>query len=386
MKLSQYMFVSQKSVKPGAMEDLYKACAINQHSAGLFEYGPLATAVLQNIENVIRRELNGIGALEVRLPLLQSEELWTKSDRINKYGKEMFKLLDRHDNTLILSPTAEESAINLMSKYVNSYKQLPMHIYQILEKYRDEIRPRFGTIRARQFTMKDAYSFCATSEDAEKLYVDYYNAYLRIFQMLEIDVVPVEADNGEIGGKFSHEFVAECEFGEEDVFFDGDINNFKEIKNIEDLKNIKSSRTKGENTFKSLELGHIFYLDQHYSKLMEAGVNNKDGVHVPYIMGCYGIGISRILTLLSLKKYWPGSVSPFRVHVVGINMEKAREFYALVRNKSQVIFDDRDVSPGTKFFDADALKIPYRLVIGNNVELYHHGELIDLELISIILD
>lgn len=375
MRLSKYLFTSQKSLSAGSMEALYKACAINQQGSGIFEFGPLGTALMKNIEGVIRNELDLIGGLEVRLPLLQVAELWNRSERIDKYGKEMFKLKDRHEKTMVLAPTAEEAALNIVSKYVLSYKQLPFHIYQIAEKYRDEMRPRFGLIRARQFTMKDAYSFCETREQAEKLYLNYYNTYLRIFKKLGINVIPVEAETGEIGGDFSHEFVAPCEFGEEEVFYEQE--EFKEIEKIEDLKNLNSSRKQGKNKTSSLELGQIFYLGTEYSDKMEVYFNNSKGEQKSYIMGCYGIGVSRVLAYLSLKDYWPDSVAPFRLYVMGIDQGKSEDFYKKYNKfADKILFDDRDVSVGTKFNDADVLKMPYRLVIGKNFELSYCGKLI----------
>lgn len=378
MKLSQYLFLSQKSTKNGAMESILKSCLVNQQCAGIFEFSPMGTKIIQNIENIIRSELNKIGALEVRLPLLQSGNLWEKSNRIDKYGKEMFKLSDRNNNTMVLAPTAEESALNLISKYVNSYKQLPVNIYQILEKYRDEMRPRFGLIRARQFTMKDGYSFCSNEKDAEQIYVDYYNAYLNIFKNLELDVIPVAAETGEIGGKFSHEFIVNCEFGEEYVYFE-DL-NFNKINCIEDLNKLNTSRINGKNSVNGLELGHIFYLGTVYSEQMECYFMNQEGQQQPYIMGCYGIGVSRILSVLSLKQFLPCSVSPFKLHLVGIDYNKSKEIYEKYNKNDNILWDERDVSPGTKFNDADAIKIPYRLVIGNNMELYFKNELLNIDL------
>lgn len=382
MRLSKYLFKSQKFLKEGAMEEILRCCAVNQQGSGIFEFGPLGTRLMKNLENIVRKELDSIGGLECRLPLLQVDQLWIRSGRIDKYGSDMFKLKDRHGKTMVLAPTAEEAAVNLVHSYVNSYKQLPIHIYQILEKYRDEIRPRFGLVRARQFTMKDAYSFCATDEQAEEIYMKYYNAYLRIFKALDINIVTVPGDNGEIGGKFSHEFVVECDIGE-DVLKSGYIEP-KELDIISDLEN--SQLVQAKQQMKVLELGHIFYLDKEYSEKMKTFFMDEDGKHKPYIMGCYGLGISRILAFLSKRAFWPECISPFKLHIVGIDMPKAEEIYKKYEKyHDYILFDDRNAPRGgSKFHDADALKIPYRLVIGKNIELYYKGVESDSNLESIL--
>jgi prolyl-tRNA synthetase len=377
MRISKYLFLSQKSTKEKPIKKLDQICFINKECSGIFEYTPFATRVLQKIENIIRRELNKIGALECRLPILQPGELWERSDRTNSYGKETFKLFDRNGKLMLLAPTAEEAALNLIEKYAISYKQLPVSIYQILEKYRDEIRPRFELVRARQFTMKDAYSFCETELQGYEMYVQYFNAYTRIFRELEIDTIPVKAETGAIGGNFSHEFVVISDVGEENIYFE-------EIKDIylnshEDVQNIKTSRENiYSNCAKSLELGHVYHLGDVYSKKMNSCFSNSKGEKIHYVMGCYGIGVSRILAFLSSREYWPLTVSPFNLHIIGIDKEKSLEIYEKYEKYNEILWDDRDCSVGCKFYDADLIGIPYRLIIGKEIELFYKKTKIEI--------
>jgi prolyl-tRNA synthetase len=372
MKLSKYLFKTNKneSSLDNATDRLIRGCFIQKECAGIFRFTNLGLKMVEKIKHVIRSELDNIGCLEVALPILQDINLWKKSGRDHAYGPERFSLKDRKDATMVLAPTAEESCTELISSIVSSYRQLPITVYQMIEKYRDEMRPRFGLVRSRQFIMKDAYSFAKDDEQATQIYVDIYNAYCRIFKNLGLNACAVTADTGEIGGKFSHEFVVlNDQIGETDLYYDHLYNS--EIHSVEEFNKITASfdNKSLSNCKKSLELGHIFYLGDVYSKAMKAMFTDTDGLLKPFIMGCYGIGVTRILACLAeTKAFFPEHLSPFKYHLIGINQEKSEEFYKISHNKLDILYDDRDQSTGTKFNDADIIGIPNRIIIGNNIE------------------
>ena len=323
---------------------MLKAGLISKVASGVYAYLPPGLKVLRKIENIVREEMDKTGACELLLPALQPESLWKESGRIELLGKDMINFIDRHRRKMFLGPTHEEVIIDVVRKRVHSWKELPLILYQIQTKFRDEIRPRFGVVRAREFLMKDAYSFDVHQDGMEKNYEKMENAYKRIFNRCGIRCRTQEADSGVIGGKFSQEFIAE-----------------------------------GED--RELEVGHIFKLGDIYSKKLKLFFLDEKGETRPMIMGCYGIGISRVMAAIIEGNYdddgiiWPFSVSPYAVLLLPMNMEEkdiqetTEELYcSLQKNGIDVIMDDRKVSPGVKFKDGDLLGIPLRIVVGKSLK------------------
>lgn len=376
MRISKYIFKTQKDHKnlDKATDRIIRACYAQKECSGIFRFTNLGFRVLEKIKKVIRNELDKMNCLEVELPILQDIAIWEKSNRKNAYGPERFNLKDRKGSEMVLAPTAEESATEMMIDIVNSYKQLPITIYQMVQKYRDEMRPRFGLIRSRQFIMKDAYSFAKNEEEATKIYIEFYNCYIEIFKKFGIDVFAVPGEVGDIGGKFSHEFVVLNDVvGESDVFYNELNNDY--AKTEKDFKNLECAfEDLGfKNRNKCLELGHIYYLGDFYSKTMKAEFTDSDGKNKNMIMGCYGIGVTRILSyLMESREFLPEIVSPFDIHLVGIDAVKSEELYSyLQKHNISVLYDDRDCSAGVKFNDADLVGIPKRIVIGKEIEFHN---------------
>jgi prolyl-tRNA synthetase len=365
-----------------ATNRLLRGCFIKKENAGIFEFTNLAVRILKKIENIIREEHDNMNCLEVRLPILQEENLWQRSGRNSYCGNETFKLKDRKDTSLIIAPTAEESATNLIENLIYSYKQLPITIYQILEKYRDEMRPRFGLVRSRQFIMKDAYSFASNVHQAEQIYMNFFNLYNKIFQKLELNVMAVQADAGEIGGNLSHEFVVNSQIGEDTLYYDS-LNNIKNLENLKDLERLETSyENKFNNSMKCLELGHIFLIgSEKYSENMKVYFQDENNEKAPFVMGCYGIGVTRILSVLANeKKYWPNCISPFLFYIIGINLEDAENLYTTLQIYTKdILFDDRDTNTKNKFNDAEIIGIPYEIVVKNGFIFNSHNENISME-------
>lgn len=377
MRLSKYLFSSKREVDSGT--DQFTARLIQggfisrglENTAGVYYYSNLAIRVLHKISNIIREELEKIDCYEVLLPILQNQKLWEMSSRHTAYYEERFWI---EKDKLFLAPTAEESSIGIVYNYIKSYKKLPQNVFQITNKFRKEKRPRFGLVRCQEFIMKDAYSFGRDSEEAKQLYLNFCNAYINIFNRLELNYLIVKADSGEIGGDLSHEFVLTSPLGETDVFFEGEYNK----KNIETLDKLISlantfDEKPGFKIAKCLEIGHIFYIGTMYSDNMKLFYLDKDNKQKPYVMGCYGIGVSRLLSAIfaSREEYnntWPRAISPFKIHILDM-MNKAEDLYQSLNNTQDILYDDRDISLGQKLNDADLIGIPVRVIVGNNIEL-----------------
>ncbi|MFA5645358.1 MAG: proline--tRNA ligase [Candidatus Ratteibacteria bacterium] len=322
---------------------MHQAGMIDKVASGIYTFLPSGLAVLQKISAIIRKHLNACGCQEILMPALQPASLWEESGRWGKMGQDMITFKDRHERRLLLGPTHEEVVSDLVRKYVKSGKHLPVILYQIQTKFRDEIRPRFGIIRAREFLMKDAYSFDMTDKDSESSYQTMRDAYIKIFSECGLSVEVQTADSGVIGGKFSEEFVASGECAE-------------------------------------LEVGHIFKLGTEYSKKMKVLFTDSDGTLKPVVMGCYGIGVSRILSAVIEGNYdkagiiWPFSLAPWQATLIPINtansamMEAAMNLHdSLVQTGWNLLLDDRKESAGVKFADADLLGIPIRIVFGKKL-------------------
>ncbi len=360
---------------------MLRAGLIRKLSPGIYCYLPLALRVLRKIEKVVREEMAKTGAQELLLPALQPSELWEETGRWQQYGKELMRLRDRHDHDFCLGPTHEEVVVDLVRKEVHSYRQLPITLYQIQTKFRDEIRPRFGIMRGREFIMKDAYSFDADIEGAKLNYQKMFDAYHAIFSRVGLRFRAVEADNGMIGGSSSHEFMVLTDTGEEAIV---SCTVCLYAANIE--KTEAGHQAAGDpcprcgkplTIDRGIEVGHVFLLGTKYSKGMKALFLNEKGEERFFEMGCYGIGVSRIIAAAIEQNHdekgiiWPMQIAPFVVHIVPVQeksekvMTTAKQVYTTLMEKGiDVLLDDRAERPGVKFNDADMLGAPYQVVIG----------------------
>lgn len=375
---------------------------IKQGAAGVYTYLPLGYRVIKKIENIIREELDKIGCSELLMPSLQSKDLWVESGRWDAYGKELMRLEDRHEREFCLGPTHEEVITSIVRDFVTSYKKLPLALYQIQTKFRDEFRPRFGLMRGREFIMKDLYTFSATQEDLDEWYLKVRKAYCNILDRLDLEYRVVRADSGNIGGKNSEEFMILCDIGEDTIAY-SDIGEFACNVELMDLK-VGDPSPDGIGTIKhakGIEAGHIFKLGTKYSEPMKAMFIDKDGKQKPIIMGCYGIGVSRLLMAVLEQHYkdekavWPEEISPFDIHVIPLDKEgtdgfnKALEIASKLEEKGyDVLFDDRQESPGVKFKDADLIGIRNRIIVGRKATegIFEYKNLLDEGSKEITLD
>ncbi|MFH1888681.1 MAG: proline--tRNA ligase [Candidatus Omnitrophota bacterium] len=354
---------------------MLRAGLVRMLMAGVYSYLPLGLRVLNNIQGIIRQEMNASGASELLLPALQPLELWLKSGRDKDIAEVMLRFTDRKKRNVCLGPTHEEVITELVKSHVVSYKQLPLLLYQIQTKFRDEIRPRFGLIRACEFIMKDAYSFDLDEAGLERNYREMHNAYNRIFKRCGLDILTTEADPGVMGGKVSHEFMAPAPDGEDMVLFCPKCRFARSSKEMERGKcpACKSDLEKAN----TIELGHIFKLGTRYSSALEANFIDAKGEQKPLIMGCYGIGVSRLVSAIIAQNndkdgiVWPKEISPYHVIILPLDttegdiMGRAEELYKELRQGGlQVLLDDRDERAGVKFKDADLLGISLQVIIG----------------------
>jgi len=376
---------------------------IRQSSAGIYSWLPLGFKVMKKIEQIVREEQNNIGAQEMLMPTIQSADIWKESGRYDDYGEEMLRISDRQKREMLYGPTNEEQITEIFRSSVKSYKLLPQIFYHIQWKFRDELRPRFGVMRCREFYMKDAYSFDLSENDAVLSYNKMFYAYLKTFQRLGLKSIPMKADTGPIGGDLSHEFIILADTGESKIFADKRIFDVP----IDEYKNNESSLNKMRNDFskfyavtddkfktedfnknvkkgdqiqtKGIEVGHIFYFGDKYSKPMNCSVDTKDGKKTFVKMGSYGIGVSRLVAAIIEAKYlnekmkWPKSVSPFDVVIIpainkndNSNIDKAKKIYKeLKTNGVDVLLDDVEENISNKFKKHDLLGIPYQIIIGS---------------------
>ncbi|GBU10436.1 proline--tRNA ligase [Erysipelotrichaceae bacterium] len=356
---------------------------VKQTAAGIYSYLPLGQRVMQKIEAIVRTELNAIDAHEIFMPVLQPVELWNESGRFSEYGPELMTMKDRHDRTFILGPTHEEVITDIVRDHIKSYKKMPLSLYQIQTKFRDELRPRFGLMRGREFTMMDAYSFTAKDEDTNKIYDNMGSAYAHILDQLKLEYRMVSAISGQIGGSESAEFMVLSQIGEDTVLY-SDTSDF--ASNLEVYPELKAGDKSPDGhgilkEAKGIEVGHIFKLGTKYSVDMKANFTNNKGELEPIIMGCYGLGISRLIMALleqnqvEGKVVWPLAVAPFKVHILLANIKNteqvaaANTVYAHLQEAGvDVLFDNRDERLGAKFGDADLIGSPIRVVVGKGVE------------------
>ena len=385
---------------------MLRAGMIKQSSAGIYSWLPLGFKVMKKIENIVRQEQNNIGAQEMLMPTIQSADIWKESGRYNDYGDEMLRIKDRQGREMLYGPTNEELITEIFRSSIKSYKSLPQMLYHIQWKFRDEVRPRFGIMRCREFYMKDAYSFDISDEEAKKSYNKMFYSYLKIFLKLGLKAIPMAADTGPIGGDLSHEFIILADTGESNVYADKNIfdistekydfnstslekmrNDFSSFyavtdekfdKNDFDLKVKKSDQI----STKGIEVGHIFYFGDKYSKPLNCLVDHQEGKKVPVKMGSYGIGVSRLVGALIEVNFqndvmkWPKSVSPYDVVIIpNINKNNKQSFeiafkiyIELQKQKIDVLLDDVDENMSAKFKKHDLIGIPYQIIIGSKSE------------------
>jgi len=382
---------------------MLRAGMIRQQSAGIYSWLPLGLRVLNKINRIVREEQDRSGAVEILMPTIQSAELWRESGRYEAYGKEMLRIQDRHDREMLFGPTNEEMVTDIFRGYVRSYKDLPLNLYHIQWKFRDEVRPRFGVMRGREFLMKDAYSFDLDQAGARHSYNKMFVAYLRTFARLGLKAIPMRADTGPIGGDLSHEFIILASTGESEVFCHRDFLEFEtpaadtDFDSREGLQAIVDRWTSlyaatsemhdaaafaavpGEQqvSARGIEVGHIFYFGTKYSEPMGAKVTGPDGVERPVHMGSYGIGPSRLVAAIIEASHddagivWPEAVAPFDVAVLNLKVGDSgtdaaceRLYRELGASGRDVLYDDRDERPGAKFATADLIGVPWQILVG----------------------
>jgi len=379
---------------------------IRQSSTGIYSWLPLGFKIMKKIEQIVREEQNKIGAQELLMPTIQSAEIWKESGRYEDYGEEMLRIKDRQGKDLLYGPTNEELITEIFRASVKSYKSLPQLLYHIQWKFRDELRPRFGVMRCKEFFMKDAYSFDLSDDEAKKSYNKMFFAYLNTFKRLGLTAIPMEAETGPIGGDLSHEFVILAETGESKIYsdkriFDLDISKYngkddsiKELRkkysefyavtddkfNKEDFE--KNVKEKNRLITKGIEVGHIFYFGDKYSKPLKCSVDLQNGKRVNVKMGSYGIGVSRLVGAIIEARFknnimrWPNSVAPFDVAIIPSlqksdksNYLKAEKIYNLLKkNKIDALLDDTDEHLSAKFKKFDLIGIPYQIILGSKSE------------------
>ena len=388
---------------------------IKQASAGIYSWLPLGFKVMKKIEDIVRQEQNKIGAQEILMPTIQSSEIWKESGRYDDYGEEMLRIKDRQNREMLYGPTNEEQVTEIFRSSLKSYKSLPQLLYHIQWKFRDEVRPRFGIMRGREFYMKDAYSFDVTDEDALYSYNKFFLSYLRTFKRLALTAIPMEADTGPIGGNLSHEFIILADTGESKIFTDKRIfdltsegaklekvsleslrKKYEQYYSVTDEKFNKDEFEKmvtEENRLitKGIEVGHIFYFGDKYSKKMGAAVDLPGGKKDFVKMGSYGIGVSRLVGAIIEAKYdeknetmkWPLSVAPYDIALIPIinkndtsALEKANNIYTALNKKNiDVIIDDTDENYSSKIKKINLIGVPYQIILGKKIE----GDLLEFK-------
>ena len=359
---------------------------IRKVASGVYTWLPLGLKVLRKVEGEVRTAMNNAGAQEVLMPMVQPKELWNETNRWEKMGKELLRFRDRHDRDFCLGPTHEEVITDLIRNNVRSYKELPINAYQIQTKFRDEIRPRYGVMRSREFIMKDAYSFSVNEKCLDESYINMRNAYKQILQNIGLDFKIVKADSGAIGGDASEEFHVLAENGEDTIAISTNsefaINTELLLEEGEDIKSLEGKDSPdGKGIIqikKGIEVGHIFKLGQVYSNDMNASVQSQEGRSSTLYMGCYGIGVSRIVAAAIEQNndekgiVWPVSIAPFDVNIIAIGFDKnekvanaATDLYEKLSNQGyDVILDDRKAGFGAKIKDSELIGIPMNIIIG----------------------
>ena len=359
---------------------------IKKTAAGIYSWLPIGLKVLKKVEEIVRKNLNNFDAEEILMPMVQPAELWKESGRYGEYGKELLKFDDRSNRGFVLGPTHEEIICEIFRSHPKSYKDLPVNLYQIQTKFRDEIRPRFGVMRSREFLMKDAYSFDIDEKGLVKSYGKMKDAYISIFNEIGLDYRIVKADSGNIGGDISEEFHILADSGEDLIAvsnssdFAANVEVLNYDKDPSELEGKKSPDGKGKLKIKrGIEVGHIFQLGQKYSQAMNVGVKDMNGNSIHPFMGCYGIGVSRIVAAAIEQNHddrgiqWPDKITPFGVNIICLDpesdeiMKVCSEIYSILQKSGfDPLLDDRDIRAGIKFKEHELLGIPYSIIIGPN--------------------
>jgi prolyl-tRNA synthetase len=407
MRLSRYFLPNlretPKEAEIASHRLMLRAGMIRQEAAGIYAFLPLGLRVLDKVCRIVREEQDRSGAIELLMPTIQPADLWRESGRYEAYGKEMLRIKDRHERDMLYGPTNEEMITEIFRSYVRSYKDLPLNLYHVQWKFRDEVRPRFGVMRGREFLMKDAYSFDLDFEGAKHAYNRMFVAYLRTFARMGLHAIPMVAESGPIGGNLSHEFIVLADTGESEVFCDSEYLNFEipgpdvDFTHIGRLQAIVDKWTslyaatsekhdaaafaklgagKGLSA-RGIEVGHIFYFGTKYSEPMKAVVNGPDGVEHPVHMGSYGIGPSRLVAAIIEASHdeagikWPDSVAPFQAMILNLKQGGAdtdpacEKLYAELTGKGiDTLYHDLDERPGSKFATADLIGVPWQILVG----------------------
>lgn len=379
MKRSQFFIPTLRETPAEAQIISHQLCLraglIRQLAAGNYTWLPLGLQVLRNIEAIVREEMNRAGALEVLMPGVQPADLWQESGRWEVYDDILLRFKDRNGRACVLGPTHEEVVTDVFRNNVKSYKELPLNLYQIQWKFRDELRPRFGLMRGREFLMKDAYSFDTSRENALVAYEKMFAAYTAIFNRLGLQWRAVAADSGEIGGDHSHEFQVLADAGEDTLLFDPDSTYAVNIEKYDPATAPKPRAQLVEK--KGIEVGHCFYLGNKYSTKLGATVKRDDGSLIAAEMGCYGIGVSRLVAAAIEQSHdangiiWPEPIAPYKVGLINLKVtdatttQAAEALYTSLQAKGiTVLYDDRDASAGEKFADMDLIGLPWQAVVG----------------------
>ncbi len=407
MKLSNY-FLPVLKESPSEAEIvshklMLRAGMISQSSSGIYSWLPLGLRVLKKIENIVREEQNNAGVNEILMSTIQPADLWKESGRYEDYGKEMLRIKDRQERDMLYGPTNEEQVTDIFRRSIKSYKELPQLLYHIQWKFRDELRPRFGVMRGREFLMKDAYSFDLNLESSESSYNKFFVCYLKTFERMGLKAIPMAADTGPIGGDMSHEFVIISNTGESDIYFDKNIldqgekiseidyeddlstfvQNFKNYYSVSDEKFDQKDFDQNVNknlqmTSKGIEVGHIFSFGTKYSESMKAHVLDGNGKEGPVYMGSYGIGISRLVGAIIEYSHdekgivWPNEVAPFQVGLINLksNNDKANRiadgiYSSISSSNIDILYDDKSDNAGVKFSRMDLIGLPFQIIVGN---------------------
>ena len=407
MRLSRYFLpILRETPKEAEIVShrlMLRAGMMRQEAAGIYAFLPLGLRVLNKVCAIVREEQDRSGAIELLMPTIQSADLWRESGRYDDYGKEMLRIRDRHEREMLFGPTNEEMVTEIVRAYIKSYKDLPLNLYHIQWKFRDEVRPRFGVMRGREFLMKDAYSFDIDQEGARHSYNKMFVAYLRTFARMGLKAIPMQADTGPIGGDLSHEFIVLADTGESEVFCHRDYLDFSvpgadvNFDSVDDLSRIVSKWTSlyaatsekhdaaafgalpsdAQVSARGIEVGHIFYFGTKYSAPMKAVVTGPDGTDRPLHGGSYGIGPPRLVAAIIEAFHddagikWPEAVAPFAVTILNLKQGDAAtdaacgELYkGLTQKGVDVLYDDTDDRPGAKFATADLIGIPWQIMVG----------------------
>ena len=406
MRMSQFFLPVLKDTPAEAQivshRLMLRAGMIRQSSAGIYSWLPLGIRVLKKIEQIVREEQDAAGAQELLMPTIQPADLWRESGRYDDYGLEMLRITDRHERDMLFGPTNEELITDIFRGSIRSYRQLPLNLYHIQWKFRDEVRPRFGIMRGREFLMKDAYSFDLDAEASRHAYNKMFVAYLRTYERMELKAIPMQADTGPIGGDLSHEFIILADTGESEVYCHADYLDFQAPDASDayddDLSPVIKHWTSHyaatdekhdparfdaevpkdrQISTRGIEVGHIFYFGNKYSKPMGAMVMNADGIEVPVEMGSYGIGVSRLVGAIIEASHdddgiiWPAAVAPFHVGLINLKVgdnacdAAAGEIYKKLRNAGvDVLLDDTEGRAGGKFATLDLIGLPWQMIVG----------------------